>query len=190
MELKRTNVKKPIIEVAQEFERDGTKFMTVTVNGRFYTYLGYVSEADKEAGLKALQKSLDNNGGNVYGAMAELATMCNLGDNEVIPDKEIDLNGRTILISFTKMAAYDQMGNLLVDLSDLDLKGQHMPEVAIEALLVERIKNLPEDDYDDYDDEDFDDEDEDNESVVHKEDIMGDSSKQTEAEALGKVVLK
>lgn len=146
MELKRTNIKKPIIEVAQEFERDGTKFMTVTVDDKFYTYLGYVSEADKEAGLKALQKSLDNNDGNVCGAMTELATMCHLSDNEVIPDKEIDLNGRTILISFTKMAAYDGIGRLLIDLSDLDFKGEKVPEAAIEALLVERIKNLPEDD--------------------------------------------
>ena len=127
-----------VVELKTELDASGVAMENVYIDGMKAMAIGYNSEKDKQACLKAIQAAVDNSG-SVSEALTKLAVMANLGDNGVSPDKEITLNGYTVYLSYKDKTLYGPDGKPIVDCKDIDAK---MPDEVIEALLVARAKAL------------------------------------------------
>lgn len=130
--------KKGVVELKTELDANGVAMENVYVDGTKVMAIGYTSEKDKQACLKAIQAAVDSSD-NLHEAMAKLATLANLGDNDVSPDKEVDINGYKTYLSYKDKTLYGPDGKPIVDCKDINAK---MPDEVIEALLVARAKAL------------------------------------------------
>lgn len=130
--------KKGVVELKTELDANGVTMENVYIDGVKAMAIGYSSEKDKQTCLRAIQAAVDSSD-NLYEAMAKLATLANLGDNNISPDKEVDLNGRKVYLSYKDKTLYGPDGKPIVDCKDIDTK---MPDEVIEALLVARAKAL------------------------------------------------
>lgn len=95
----KTNTNKNVVELRRELSSNGITMENVYVNNRKFCCMGYMSEKDKQACLKAIQTAIDGSE-NEYEAMMKLITIANLNDKEVTPDKEITINNTKVLISY------------------------------------------------------------------------------------------
>lgn len=142
-EINTTNHNKNIVELRSELGANGTKMENVYVDGKKFCCVGYVNEKDKQACLKAIQTAVDGSE-NLYEAMMKLMTIANLGDKEVVPDEQVNVNGYEVLISYEKRAAYDHNGDEICNCRELEC--ELAPE-AIKAILTPRVEAaLAEDD--------------------------------------------
>lgn len=133
----KTNTNKNVVELRKELSSNGITMENVYVNNRKFCCMGYMSEKDKQACLKAIQTAIDGSE-NEYEAMMKLITIANLNDKEVTPDKEITINNTKVLISYEARAAYDCDGNEIANCRELTCE---LPCEAIDAILVPRIKD-------------------------------------------------
>lgn len=140
--------------------------------------MGSMNEKDKEAGLKVIQRIVDNSDKTgmalVMEVMAQVQFEANMTEKEIEPDEilEITVDGITYptVLSFKDCAIYDEAGEKIADISDLG--DVDMPLDALRAILKARgelaikadlekktqeAKNLINDDDDDWDDCDDDD---------------------------------
>lgn len=127
-----------VVELKTELDANGVAMENIYIDGVKTMAIGYSSEKDKQACLKAIQAAVDSSG-SVTEAMTKLAVMANMGDNGVSPDKEIDINGYTVYVSYKDKTLYGPDGKEIVNCKDIDSK---MPDEVIEALLVARAKAL------------------------------------------------
>lgn len=142
-EINPTNHNKNIVELRSELGANGIKMENVYVDGKKFCCVGYVNEKDKQACLKAIQTAVDGSE-NLYEAMMKLMTIANLGDKEVVPDEQVNVNGYEVLISYEKRAAYDHNGDEICNCRELEC--ELAPE-AIKAILTPRVEAaLAEDD--------------------------------------------
>lgn len=132
----KTNTNKNVVELRKELSSNGITMENVYVNNRKFCCMGYMSEKDKQACLKAIQTAIDGSE-NEYEAMLKLITIANLNDKEVTPDKEITINNTKVLISYEARAAYDCDGNEIANCRELTCE---LPCEAIDAILLPRIK--------------------------------------------------
>lgn len=132
----KTNTNKNVVELRKELSSNGITMENVYVNNRKFCCMGYMSEKDKQACLKAIQTAIDGSE-NEYEAMMKLITIANLNDKEVTPDKEITINNTKVLISYEARAAYDCDGNEIANCRELTCE---LPCEAIDAILLPRIK--------------------------------------------------
>lgn len=139
--------------------------------------MGSMNEKDKEAGLKVIQRIVDNSDKTgmalVMEVMAQVQFEANMTEKEIEPDEvlEITVDGITYptVLSFKDSAIYDEAGEKIADISDLG--DVDMPLDALRAILKARgelaikadlekkaqeAKNLnnDDDDWDDCDDND------------------------------------
>ncbi len=133
----KTNTNKNVVELRKELSSNGIAMENVYVNNRKFCCMGYMSEKDKQACLKAIQTAIDGSE-NEYEAMMKLITIANLNDKEVTPDKEITINNTKVLISYEARAAYDYDGNEIANCRELTCE---LPCEAIDAILLPRIKD-------------------------------------------------
>lgn len=133
----KTNTNKNVVEFRRELDSNGIAMENIYINNRKFCCIGYVSERDKQACLKAIQTAIDGSE-NEYEAMMKLMTIANLGDKEVIPDKEITINNAVVLLSYEARAAYDCEGNEIANCRELTCE---LPCEAIDAILIPRIKD-------------------------------------------------
>lgn len=133
----KTNTNKNVVELRRELSSNGITMENVYVNNRKFCCMGYMSEKDKQACLKAIQTAIDGSE-NEYEAMLKLITIANLNDKEVTPDKEITINNTKVLISYEARAAYDCDGNKIANCRELTCE---LPCEAIDAILIPRIKD-------------------------------------------------
>lgn len=112
----------------------GTKLEHIVINGQTIGIMGSVSEADREAALKALNEAYIASNGDIYEMMHKLNTIATLDENNIEADEVID---DEIIISYTERKAYDMDGNELANCEGLP----EMPKEAVKALLIERVKN-------------------------------------------------
>lgn len=136
MELNKTNTNKSVIELRKELADNGTKVENVYVDGQLFTTIGYVSERDKDACLKAIQTAVDGSS-SLYEAMQKLMTNAKLTDNEVEPDEEIDVPGGTVFISYANKAIYDHNGEEIVNCQELECD---LPPEACKTILMQRLE--------------------------------------------------
>lgn len=133
----KTNTNKNVVELRKELSSNGIAMENVYVNNRKFCCMGYMSEKDKQACLKAIQTAIDGSE-NEYEAMMKLITIANLNDKEVTPDKEITINNTKVLISYEARAACDCDGNEIANCRELTCE---LPCEAIDAILLPRIKD-------------------------------------------------
>lgn len=127
-----------VVELKTELDASGVAMENVYIDGVKAMAIGYSNEKDKQTCLKAIQAAVDSSG-SVSEAMKKLAVLANLGDNGVSPDKEININGYTVYVSYKDKTMYGPDGKEIVNCKDIDAK---MPDEVIEALLVARAKAL------------------------------------------------
>lgn len=136
MTINKTNTNKSVIELRKELSESGTAVENIYVDGQKFCCFGYVSERDKEAGLKAIQAAIDGSE-NLYEAMQKLMTNANLTDNKVEPDEEIEVNGCTMFISYADKAIYDCGGNEVVNCKELECE---LPAEACKTILMQKLE--------------------------------------------------
>lgn len=134
----KTNTNKNVVELRRELSSNGITMENVYVNNRKFCCMGYMSEKDKQACLKAIQAAIDGSE-NEYEAMMKLITIANLSDKEVIPDKELTINNTIVLLSYEARAAYDCEGKEIANCRELTCE---LPCEAIDAILIPRIKDV------------------------------------------------
>ena len=107
--------------------------------------MGYANEADKQAGITAIQEIVDNSDKQGYALIMEvMQTMIVAGwQNEAgVPanakPETVKVNGKDMNILYDKKAIYnDTMTCEIANCTDLP----DMPKEAIKAVLIERAKN-------------------------------------------------
>lgn len=98
---------------------------------------GYVTESDKRACMRLIEEAIVATGGDVWKAKTYIMNAVTMAANEVTPSETIDVDGTEIIIDYEKRKAYETT----TEIANLDDIQCELPEEAIKALLVERVRN-------------------------------------------------
>lgn len=135
MTINKTNTNKNVVELRRELSANGTTLENVYVDGQKFCCVGYVSEKDRQACLKAIQAAIDGSE-NMYEAMTKLMANANLTDAEVEPDEEVMVGDTPMVISYRDKAIYDLNGEEIVNCRDLTCD---LPDEACKTILLQRV---------------------------------------------------
>lgn len=125
--------------------------------------MGSVSDADREAGIKVIQRIVDNSDKKGMALVMEVMSQVNfeasMNENNIQPDEQVKIEDEDCVISYQSKKIYDMAGKELADASDI---GDNTPKEAIREILKLRAQaNLhkleemeDEDDTEDYEDDD------------------------------------
>jgi hypothetical protein len=136
MTIEKTNTNKSVVELRKELGANGTTIENVYVDGQKFCCVGYVSERDKNACLKAIQAAVDGSE-NLYEAMQKLMVSANLTDHEIEPDEEIECYGQPMFVSYANKAIYDTNGEEVVNCRELECD---LPPEACKTILMQRLE--------------------------------------------------
>ena len=135
MTINKTNTNKSVVELRRELSANGTTLENAYVDGQKFCCVGYVSEKDRQACLKAIQAAIDGSE-NMYEAMTKLMANANLTDAEVEPDEEVMVGDTPMVISYRDKAIYDLNGEEVVNCRDLTCD---LPDEACKTILLQRV---------------------------------------------------
>lgn len=162
------NTKKSLNRV-QLMKENNTNLEYLYIDNIRVGVMGSVSEKDKEAGLAAIQRIVDNSNKTgmalVMEVMAQVQFESSMNEKEINPDEvlEVKVDGITYpcVLSYEKKALFDEAGEEICNTRDIDCE---LDERALKALLearaVNAIRNDNESKYNNCDDEDEDEDDE------------------------------
>jgi len=136
MELNKTKTTKNVVELRSELNAQGAVIENVYVDGEKFVTIGYCSERDKQACLKAIQTAVDSSD-TLYDAMRKLMTNANLTDNGIEPDEEVKVNGVAYYLSYKDKTLYDCGGKSVVDCKELTCD---LPAEACKTILLQKLK--------------------------------------------------
>lgn len=136
MTIEKTNTNKGVLELRKELGSNGVAIENVYVDGQKFCCLGYASQRDKEAALKAIQAAIDGSA-SLYDAMDKLMTNAALTDNNIEPDEEIEVNGMRMFISYADKAIYGDTGEEVVNCRELECD---LPPEACKTILMQRLE--------------------------------------------------
>lgn len=167
------NNNKSKFELVKEINNAGITIEYLYIEGIKCGTIGYGSKADRKAAIDTIQKIVDNSTKEGMELVMEVINTITMGasmEEEVInanEAEEVIINHESFIIDYDGQVAYRINGGELkeyVDLNDIEF---YMPDEAVKALLVERIKNKKreeeleairnnqdEDDWDDDEDDD------------------------------------
>lgn len=100
--------------------------------------MGYVSEADAQAGLKLLEEALKATNGNIPQAMRYMYTAAKTTALDIKVDEEVDVDGVKILINYKKRKAYRDG----VEVANLDNIECYLPDEAIKPMLEDKVRTM------------------------------------------------
>ena len=138
----------------------------LSIDGIPCGYMGSVSEADREAGIRCIQKIVDNSNKKGYDlireVMAQVKFEADMNEKQIQPDEQVKVENTDCVISYQSKKIYDMAGKELADASDI---GDNTPKEAIREILklraqaklhkLEEMKEMEdEDDTEDYEDDD------------------------------------
>ena len=135
----------------------------LSIDGIPCGYMGSVSEADREAGIRCIQKIVDNSNKKGYDlireVMAQVKFEADMNEKQIQPDEQVKVESEDCVISYQSKKIYDMAGKELADASDI---GDNTPKEAIREILKLRAqaklhkleKMEDEDDTEDYEDDD------------------------------------
>ena len=135
----------------------------LSIDGIPCGYMGSVSEADREAGIRCIQKIVDNSNKKGYDlireVMAQVKFEADMNEKQIQPDEQVKVENEDCVISYQSKKIYDMAGKELADASDI---GDNTPKEAIREILKLRAqaklhkleKMEDEDDTEDYEDDD------------------------------------
>lgn len=123
--------------------------------------MGSVSDADREAGIKVIQRIVDNSNKKGMALVMEVMSQVNfeasMNENNIQPDEQVRIEDKDCVISYQSKKIYDMAGKELADASDI---GDNTPKGAIREILklraqakLHKLEDM-EDDTEDYEDDD------------------------------------
>lgn len=133
----------------------------LSIDGIPCGYMGSVSEADREAGIRCIQKIVDNSNKKGYDlireVMAQVKFEADMNEKQIQPDEQVKVEDTDWVISYQSKKIYDMAGKELADASDI---GDNTPKEAIREILklraqakLHKLEEM-EDDTEDYEDDD------------------------------------
>lgn len=133
----------------------------LSIDGIPCGYMGSVSEADREAGIRCIQKIVDNSNKKGYDlireVMAQVKFEADMNEKQIQPDEQVKIEDTDCIISYQSKKIYDMAGKELADASDI---GDNTPKEAIREILklraqakLHKLEEM-EDDTEDYEDDD------------------------------------
>lgn len=135
----------------------------LSIDGIPCGYMGSVSEADREAGIRCIQKIVDNSNKKGYDlireVMAQVKFEADMNEKQIQPDEQVKVEDTDCVISYQSKKIYDMAGKELADASDI---GDNTPKEAIREILklraqakLHKLEEMEdEDDIEDYEDDD------------------------------------
>lgn len=123
--------------------------------------MGSVSDADREAGIKVIQRIVDNSNKKGMALVMEVMSQVNfeasMNENNIQPDEQVKVENTDCVISYQSKKIYDMAGKELADASDI---GDNTPKEAIREILklraqakLHKLEDM-ENDTEDYEDDD------------------------------------
>lgn len=136
MNINKTNTEKSVVELRKELDSNGVTMENIYVDGQKFCCVGYVSEKDKEACLKAVQTAVDGSE-NLYDAMMKLMANANLTDANIDADEEVMIDDVPMVISYRNKAIYDLNGEEFVNCRELECE---LPNEACKTILMQKAE--------------------------------------------------
>lgn len=135
-----TNIRKDVTALRTELHCNGVHMENIYVDGVKFCAVGYTNERDKAACIAAVEKAVKGSDGNLMEAMLKLQALANFGDNKVIPDEEMDVDGFPVILSYTNKAFYDRMGTTeITNARDMNCE---LPTEALKEILKLRAREV------------------------------------------------
>lgn len=98
--------------------------------------MGSVSDADREAGIKVIQRIVDSSNKKGMALVMEVMSQVNfeasMNENNIQPDEQVRIEDKDCVISYQSKKIYDMTGKELADASDI---GDNTPKEAIREIL-------------------------------------------------------
>ena len=108
----------------------------LSIDGIPCGYMGSVSEADREAGIRCIQKIVDNSNKKGYDLIREVMSQvkfeADMNENHIIPDEQVRVEDKDCVISYQSKKIYDMTGKELASASDIR---DNTPREAIREIL-------------------------------------------------------
>lgn len=156
------NTKKNVTLNRVQMLKDSNSNMEyLSIDGIPCGYMGSVSEADREVGIRCIQKIVDNSNKKGYDlireVMAQVKFEADMNEKQIQPDEQVKVENEDCVISYQSKKIYDMAGKELADASDI---GDNTPKEAIREILklraqakLHKLEEM-EDDTEDYEDDD------------------------------------
>lgn len=123
-----------------DYQRNGYGAIIPIIDGVEHPELmmGYVSDADAQAGLKLLEEALKATNGNIPQAMRYMYTAAQVAANDIHPTEVLDVDGYEFTIDYEKRAAY--LGaEEITNLDDLP-NAVNYPREVVKDLLLTKVR--------------------------------------------------
>lgn len=154
------NSKKSLNRVAL-MKENNSNLEFLYIDGIKVGAMGSVSDADRESGIKVIQRIVDNSNKKGMALVMEVMSQVNfeasMNENHIIPDEQVKVEDEDCVISYQSKKIYDMAGKELADASDI---GDNTPKEAIREILklraqakLHKLEEM-EDDTEDYEDDD------------------------------------
>lgn len=120
----------------QMFKDSNSNMEYLSIDGIPCGYMGSVSEADREAGIRCIQKIVDNSNKKGYDLIREVMSQvkfeADMNENHIVPDEQVRVEDEDCVISYQSKKIYDMAGKELASASDI---GDNTPKEAIREIL-------------------------------------------------------
>lgn len=130
------NTNKNPVEIRTELNKSGVRIEYIVINGQKVGILGSTNEVDRNAAIKALNDAYVASGGSIATMIANLNTVANLEEKQIVADEVVTVCGQNIIISYEASKVYTMSGEEIANCEDLP----NMPREAIKAVLVARAE--------------------------------------------------
>ena len=130
------NNNKKSLNRVQLMKENNSNLEFLYIDGIKVGAMGSVSEADREAGLAAIQRIVDNSNKKEMALVMEVMSQINfeasMNENNIQPDEQVRIEDEDCVISYQSKKIYDMAGKELADASDM---GDNIPKEAIREIL-------------------------------------------------------
>jgi hypothetical protein len=130
------NKKNATLNRVQMLKDSNSNMEYLSIDGISCGYMGSVSEADREAGIRCIQKIVDNSNKKGYDLIREVMSQvkfeADMNENHIIPDEQVRIEDKDCVISYQSKKIYDMAGKELASASDI---GDNTPKEAIREIL-------------------------------------------------------
>lgn len=147
------NSKKSLNRVAL-MKENNSNLEFLYIDGIKVGAMGSVSDADREAGIKVIQRIVDSSNKKGMALVMEVMSQVNfeasMNENNIQPDEQVRIEDKDCVISYQSKKIYDMAGKELADASDI---GDNTPKEAIREILklraqakLHKLEEMEEDD--------------------------------------------
>ena len=130
------NNNKKSLNRVQLMKENNSNLEFLYIDGIKVGAMGSVSEADREAGIAAIQRIVDNSNKKGVALIMEVMSQVNfeasMNENNIQPDEQVRIEDEDCVISYQSKKIYDMAGKELADASDM---GDNIPKEAIREIL-------------------------------------------------------